>query len=59
MSRVAMVVADADGRAAVWPKIGVDDPYTTKTHSVTSTNKLAAMHRATSSQQRGSLRYST
>jgi hypothetical protein len=28
MSRVAMtVIADAGGRAAVWPKIGVDDPY--------------------------------
>jgi hypothetical protein len=27
MNRVAMLkIADADGRVAVWPKIGVDDP---------------------------------
>jgi hypothetical protein len=30
MSRVAMAdIADADGQAAVWPKIGVDDRFGT------------------------------
>ena len=44
-------------------RIFVDKQFRPKlqrmTQSVTSTNKFAAMHWATSSQQRGSLRYST